>query len=82
MNKRPSSEHHTPVVVPYRTRTGLEIGRLYTPPRRWGPSRDDELLQAALLGLPKNGMGTFGLLALAVAATSVVVAILVAWVLS
>lgn len=54
MNKRPSSELHTPVVVPYRTRTGLEIGRLYTPPRRWEFTHDEELLQAALLQPPQG----------------------------
>lgn len=45
---------HTPVVVPYRTRTGLEIGRLYTPPRRWGISADEERLQTALLRTPRT----------------------------
>lgn len=54
MNRQPSSKHHTPVVVPYWTSKGIGIGRCYTPPRRWEFSRDDELLQAALLQPPQG----------------------------
>lgn len=47
-------------VVPYRTQTGLEIGRLYQPPREYGKGedildlRDTYTIQSALIsrGVP------------------------------
>lgn len=41
--------NHTRAIVPYKTRTGVEIGLLYTPPPPQ-MTRDEERIQAALLG--------------------------------
>jgi len=77
MNKRPPFEHHIPVVVPYWTSKGIGIGRRYTPPRRWEFSRDDELLQAALLS-PPQGLRRLRRLALSLATAIAAFAVLVA----
>jgi hypothetical protein len=37
--------------LPYTTKSGLQIGRNYTPPQRNYMSADAELLQSALLGI-------------------------------
>jgi len=37
-------------MTPYTTKTGVQIGIRYQPPKQ-GMYRDDELLQAALLGV-------------------------------
>lgn len=39
--------------TPYKTKTGVQIGLLYEPPKNT-MSRDDEIIQAALLGLPRQ----------------------------
>jgi hypothetical protein len=36
-------------VVPYTTKTGLQIGCMYEPPKNLSMSRDMELLQSSLL---------------------------------
>ncbi len=36
-------------VTPYRTKTGIEIGKYYEPQPEWKESRDMELLQESLL---------------------------------
>ena len=41
-----------PKVTPYRTRTGIEIGKWYTPKREMEYTADMELLQCALLNDP------------------------------
>jgi hypothetical protein len=41
-------DHH---IVPYTTKSGLQIGCNYTPPARYYTSYDAELLQSALLGI-------------------------------
>jgi hypothetical protein len=38
-----------PKVTPYRTRTGIEIGKFYVPPSNMQQSYDMELLQESLL---------------------------------
>lgn len=42
-------KNHRRVVVPLTTKTGVQIGANYTPPLRINFSRDEELLQDALL---------------------------------
>lgn len=39
-------------VIPYTTKTGIQIGCMYQPKRNVSMSRDMELLQAALLKKP------------------------------
>jgi len=38
-----------PTITPYRTRTGIEIGKFYVPPSNMQYSHDMELLQESLL---------------------------------
>jgi len=38
-----------PTITPYRTRTGIEIGKFYVPPSNMEYSHDMELLQESLL---------------------------------
>lgn len=48
MITKQDDRRHLPSVVPYKTRTGVEIGRLYTPPPP-KMSLDEERIQRALL---------------------------------
>lgn len=43
-------------VVPFTTKSGIQIGCMYQPKRHYPLSRDMELLQEALLGKPVKGI--------------------------
>jgi hypothetical protein len=40
--------------TPYMTKTGVQIGCMYEPPRKWEASADMENLQTALLHPPRR----------------------------
>jgi hypothetical protein len=45
-----------PSSVPYTTKTGVQIGLLYEPPKRNYMSADQEKLQEALLRTPRGAL--------------------------
>ena len=49
-------------MVPYTTKSGLQIGRLYQPPRK-DMYKDEEIIQQALLGLRRKRTFSPGLVA-------------------
>lgn len=52
-------------MTPYTTKSGVQIGIRYQPPRP-GMYRDDELVQAALLGIKRPKVPRLAFIAIAV----------------
>lgn len=68
-------------IPPYKTSSGVEIGKYYTPPRRVEYSATEEQLQSALIDDPLNdGMEDLGRLILLIIACIVALGVLFVWV--